>query len=51
MIETIEIGLNLPVVVADDDFFEYLQEQSVESPIDVNELAIYFHQWMKENCE
>lgn len=50
VIETKDIGLDLPVVVADDDFFEYLHEHSVESPIDINELAIYFAEWMKENC-
>jgi hypothetical protein len=49
--EMMEIGLDLPVVVMDDDFIEYLEEESAGNSIDINELAIYFHQWMKENCE
>ena len=44
-------GLELPVVVMDDDFIEYLHENSVDQTIDINELAIYFAEWMKENCE
>lgn len=49
-IETSNVGLALPVVVMDDDFIEYLEENSVTESIDVNELAIYFAEWMKENC-
>ena len=51
VIETFDVGAKLPVVVMDDDFIQYLQEQSIDSPIDINELAIYFAAWMKENCE
>ena len=43
--------LDLPVIVVDDDFFEYLEEESAGNSIDINELAIYFSDWMKENCE
>lgn len=44
-------GSDLPVVKIDDDFFEYLLEESIDSIVDINELAIYFAEWMKENCE
>lgn len=44
-------GSDLPVVAIDDDFFEYLLEESIDSIVDINELAIYFAEWMKENCE
>ena len=50
-IETTDIGLPLPIVVMDNDFIEYLEEESVDTQIDINELAIYFAEWMKENCE
>ena len=46
-----DVGLDLPIILVDDDFYEYLEEESAGQLIDVNELAIYFHQWMKENCE
>jgi hypothetical protein len=49
-LETLDIGLDLPVVVMDDDFVEYLEEHSVET-VEVDELAIYFFDWMKEHCE
>ena len=39
----------LPVVVADDDFIEYLYEQSYEGTIDVAELDFEYKEWAKEN--
>ena len=39
----------LPVVVADDDFIEYLYEQSYEGTIDVAELNFEYKEWAKEN--
>jgi UDP-2,3-diacylglucosamine pyrophosphatase LpxH len=41
----------LPVMVADDDFIEFLQEESVFDSIELVELAELFALWMKENCE
>jgi len=39
----------LPVLVADDDFIEYLYEQGYEGAIDVAELDFEYKQWAKEN--
>jgi len=49
--ELIDIGLELPVMVADEDFIEYLAEEGFDESIDEVEAAEYFAQWMKENCE
>lgn len=46
-IETLDIGLDLPVVVMDEDFLDFLHENSVET-IEVDELAIYFEQWLQD---
>ena len=46
-----DVGLSLPVMVADDDFIEFLQEESVFDSIELVELAELFALWMKENCE
>ena len=46
-----DIGLKLPVMMVDEDFIEYLAEESTEDSIEVVEAAEYFAQWMKENCE
>jgi len=43
-----EIGIELPVIVVDDDFIEFLEEESVES-MEVVEMAEYWAQWEKEN--
>ena len=47
----IDIGLELPVVVMDDDFIEFLQEESVFDTIELVELAELFKLWMDNNCE
>jgi hypothetical protein len=49
--ELFDIGLELPVMVADEDFIEFLQEEGVGESIEEVEAAEYFVQWMKENCE
>jgi hypothetical protein len=49
--ELIDIGLELPVMVADEDFIEYLAEEGHDESIDEVEAAELFAQWMKENCE
>ena len=41
----------LPVVVMDDDFFEFLEENSIETSMELNEFGVYLHQWLKEECE
>lgn len=49
IMELHDIGLKLPVMVADEDFIEYLVEESVGDSIEVVEVAEYFAQWLKEN--
>ena len=51
MIELFDVGLELPVTVADEDFIEYLAEEGHDEAIDEVEAAEHFAQWMKENCE
>jgi hypothetical protein len=47
----LEVGLDLPVLVADDDFLEHLQEQSFMGTIELNELLVEWVDWSKENVE
>jgi hypothetical protein len=47
----LEVGLDLPVLVADDDFLEYLREQGFENTIEQDELYIEYADWAKENVE
>jgi hypothetical protein len=42
---------DLPIVTADDDFLEFLQEESMGYEIDINEAAELFGIWMAENCD
>jgi hypothetical protein len=49
--ELFDVGLELPVMIADEDFIEFLHEEGVEDSIEEVEAAEYFLQWMKENCE
>ena len=44
------IGLDLPVIVVDDDFFEYLKEEAIEA-MDVAEFHEVWIDWAKENVE
>jgi hypothetical protein len=45
-----DIGLDLPYIVVDDDFLEYLDEECIQDYMEVDEFAIYFNEWMRENC-
>ena len=40
------IGLDLPVIVVDDDFFEYLKEEAIEA-MDVAEFHEVWIDWRK----
>jgi hypothetical protein len=45
-----DIGIDLPVIVIDDDFFEFLQEISVDDKsMDVSELFEYWSEWEDEH--
>jgi hypothetical protein len=46
-------GLKLPVIVMDEDFFEYLEEESYDSEngISIVEFAIYYLDWERENVK
>jgi hypothetical protein len=46
-------GLKLPVIVMDEDFFEYLEEESYDSKngISIVEFAIYYLDWERENVK
>ena len=50
---TIIKGLALPVLVMDEDFFEYLEEENVdaENGLDILDFALYYEQWEKENVK
>jgi hypothetical protein len=41
----------LPAIVMDDDFFEFLEENSIEGSMDVHDFCLYLHQWLKEECK
>jgi hypothetical protein len=41
----------LPVIVADDDFFEYLAEEGYSESIEYDELILVYEDWAKENVE
>jgi hypothetical protein len=47
----LEVGLDLPVLVGDDDFLEHLHENSFTEVIDVNDLIFEWSNWAKENVE
>lgn len=46
-------GLSLPVVVMDEDFFEYLEEENIdaENGLDILDFALYYEQWERENVK
>lgn len=46
-----DVGLDLPLIVVDDDFIEYLEEESVEEFLEIDEFAIYWSTWLKECTE
>ena len=41
----------LPILVADDDFFEYLEEEGYEKTIELDDLVIAYKEWAAENVE
>lgn len=47
----IDMGLDLPVVVVDDDFIEYLEEEGLTPSIDINDFALAWIDWAAENVE
>ena len=44
-----DIGTDLPVLVADDDFIEHLHEEGFDHTIDINDLIFEWIDWAKEN--
>lgn len=44
-----EIGLDLPVLVGDEDFIEHLHENGFDETIDVEDLVLEWNDWAKEN--
>ena len=48
-VEVFPEGRGLPVVPIDEDFLEYLEEMSVDVPIDESELFEYWTEWEREN--
>ena len=47
--QLVDAGLPLPVMVADDDFIEYLLEELETDTVELDELPIYWEEWYKEN--
>jgi hypothetical protein len=47
----LEVGLDLPVLVGDDDFIEHLHENGFTKTIDVDDLIFEWVDWEKENVE
>jgi hypothetical protein len=45
------LDLNLPILVADDDFIEHLHEHSFSETIDIGDLALEWKDWAKDNVE
>ena len=41
----------LPVMTADEDFLEFLQEESMGTEIELVEVTELFKIWMAENCQ
>jgi len=44
-----DVGLDMPVVVADEDFIEHLHESGFVDEIDLNDLIFEWLDWSKEN--
>ena len=45
------VGYALPVIVADDDFCDFLEENSFEETIGIAEFWELWNEWAKENIE
>jgi len=41
--------IDLPIILIDDDFFEYLEELSADQSLDITEFWEYWEEWAKEN--
>lgn len=41
----------MPLLMIDEDFFEYLEELSYSSPMDVAEFLEAWIDWSKDNCK
>jgi hypothetical protein len=46
-----DMGLELPILVADDDFIEHLHEVGFEGTIDINDLIFEWIDWESDNVE
>lgn len=46
-----ELGLDLPMWVVDEDFYEYLQEEGAEDSLELDTFAEYWVDWLEENTE
>jgi hypothetical protein len=46
-----EVGLDMPVLVADEDFIEYLHELSYVDEIELHDLVLEWVDWAKENID
>lgn len=45
-----DLGLELPVIVVDDDFLEFVEEECIET-MDVAEFWELWNEWEKENVQ
>lgn len=47
----LDAGLDLPVLVADDDFIEHLYEFGFEGTIELDDLIFEWIDWSSDNVE
>ena len=47
----LQAGLDLPVLVADDDFIEHLHENGHIESLEIDELIFEYIDWAKENVD
>lgn len=47
------LGFDLPLVVVDEDFFEYLEDETAYEgdSMDIGEFALYYLEWERANVE
>jgi hypothetical protein len=46
-----DVGLNLPVLVGDEDFIEHLHEGGFTDTIELDDLIFEWIDWAKENVD
>lgn len=46
-----DLGLDLPILIADDDFIEHLHENGFSDTIEVDDLIFEWIDWEAENVE